>query len=53
MEEYRAPYTAMEVAQHIIYLCASTGSPVSNLKLQKMLYFVQGIYAAQQWTATV
>lgn len=44
MEGYRAPYTAMDVAKHIIYLCASTGRPVSNLKLQKMLYFVQGEY---------
>lgn len=34
-------YSAKEVAEYIIEYASETGSPVSNLKLQKLLYFVQ------------
>lgn len=34
-------YTALEVARHIIKYANDKGLPCSNLKLQKILYFVQ------------
>lgn len=37
----KAPYCAMELARYIIDFCCEEGCPVSNLKLQKMLYFLQ------------
>lgn len=33
-------YRALEVARYIITKCSGMGLPVSNLKLQKMLYFL-------------
>lgn len=33
-------YNAMEVADFIIDLCSKMNSPISNLRLQKLLYFV-------------
>lgn len=33
-------YNVLEVAKYIISRCSELGNPVSNLKLQKMLYFV-------------
>lgn len=33
-------YSAMEVARHIITKCSEEGKAISNLKLQKMLYFL-------------
>ncbi|MCH5271593.1 MAG: DUF4065 domain-containing protein [Lachnospiraceae bacterium] len=33
-------YSALEVARYIISRCASLNRPISNLKLQKVLYFV-------------
>lgn len=33
-------YSALEVARYIITRCFELGKPVSNLKLQKMLYFL-------------
>ena len=40
-EKEKAPYTAMEVANYIIEYEHSKGRSISNLKLQKLLYFVQ------------
>lgn len=34
-------YRALTVAEHIIERCNKEGRPISNLKLQKILYFVQ------------
>ena len=34
-------YDAMEVARYIIYHEEQAGRPVSNLRLQKLLYFIQ------------
>lgn len=34
-------YRALTVAEHIIRRCNKLGRPISNLKLQKILYFVQ------------
>lgn len=33
-------YSALEVARYVITKCSEAGKPVSNLKLQKMLYFL-------------
>lgn len=35
-------YTAMKIASYIIKKSIELGSPVDNLKLQKLLYYVQG-----------
>ncbi len=37
-------YDAIDVARYVINYSQEIGSPVSNLKLQKILYFIQGIY---------
>lgn len=34
-------YRALTIAEHIIYRCNKMGRPISNLKLQKIMYFVQ------------
>ena len=34
-------YDALEIAEYIIDYCNSKSVPISNLKLQKILYFVQ------------
>ena len=36
-------YQAMDIAQYIITKCTCDGSPISNLQLQKILYFTQGV----------
>ena len=33
-------YSAMNIAQYIVNYAVQHGSPVSNLKLQKMLYYI-------------
>ena len=38
-------YSVREVAHHIVDLCARESEPISNLQLQKILYFVQQQYA--------
>lgn len=35
-------YTAMDIARYVITSCYRKKIPVSNLKLQKLLYFIQG-----------
>lgn len=40
-------YLALDIAKYIIARCAENGAPVSNLKLQKILYFVLGEYHKQ------
>lgn len=37
-------YSAVEVAKFIISYCTDMGNPISNLKLQKILYFLQVYY---------
>lgn len=34
-------YSALDVAKYIIWYCKEEGYSISNLKLQKLLYFVQ------------
>lgn len=35
-------YSALEISRYVLTHCYEIGKPVSNLKLQKLLYFVQG-----------
>lgn len=37
-------YSALDMAKYVINYCVSIGRPISNLQLQKILYFVQGEY---------
>lgn len=34
---------AIDIARYVITVSLDDGYPVSNLKLQKMLYFIQGV----------
>lgn len=34
-------YTAQEIAHYVVTKCAKDGCPISNLQLQKILYFLQ------------
>lgn len=38
-------YSAVEIAQFIITFCTNIGAPVSNLQLQKILYYLQVHFA--------
>lgn len=40
-------YGVLDVAQYIIRRCHSQGRSISNLKLQKILYFVQAQYLVE------
>lgn len=42
-----AKYTADQVADAILAFCAEHGDYVSNLRLQKLLYYCQGYYLAE------
>lgn len=35
------PYKVMDIARYIIVRCSELGKPVSNLQLQKILYYIQ------------
>lgn len=37
-------HTALEMAKYVINKCISLERPVSNLQLQKILYYIQGEY---------
>lgn len=39
--------TVVKVAEHIIYEAQKRGKPITNTKLQKLLYFTQGVYLAK------
>lgn len=39
--------TAAKVAEYIIYEAQKRKNPVTNIKLQKLLYFTQGVYLAK------
>lgn len=34
-------YNAIDIADHVVKRCADLGQPVSNLQLQKILYYIQ------------
>lgn len=40
------PFSAIELARYVVDKCARENEPVSNLLLQKMLYFMQFAYCA-------
>lgn len=40
-------YSVMDVAKYVLYKCASSGRPISNLQLQKILYYVQKAFLDQ------
>lgn len=40
----------MKLAQYILYKCIREEKPISNLQLQKILYFIQGEHLAQKGT---
>ncbi|MBS5783718.1 MAG: DUF4065 domain-containing protein [Clostridium sp.] len=37
---------ALDLAKYVIQLCITEGHPISNLQLQKILYYLQGYYMA-------
>lgn len=37
-------YAALDVAKYVLDYCLKAGTPISNLKLQKIMYFLQGEY---------
>lgn len=37
-------YSGLDIARYIIDKCYNSGKPITNLQLQKILYFVQGEY---------
>ncbi|BEU88686.1 hypothetical protein TAMA11512_21500 [Selenomonas sp. TAMA-11512] len=39
--DYSGEYSAVDVAQYLIRKCALDGNPISNLQLQKILYYIQ------------
>ena len=41
-------YSAIDVAKYIIWYCKRQGYRISNLKLQKILYFVQASFLVNQ-----
>ena len=48
MKIYTGKYPAIEVAKYIIRTVNQNGGSISNLKLQKMLYFVQAQFLVQK-----
>ena len=41
-------YSALEISKYIINRCIDLGRPISNLQLQKILYFVQFYYVREE-----
>lgn len=41
-------YSAIDVAKYVIWYCSKKGYAVSNLKLQKMLYFIQAEFLVKR-----
>ena len=39
-------YSSLDIAKYIIYYCNIINKPVTNIKLQNLLYFIQGLYLA-------
>lgn len=35
-------YSALDVAKYVVTFCFKIGNPISNLQLQKILYYIQG-----------
>lgn len=41
-------YKAMEIAKYVINRSAEVGDPISNLKLQKLLYYIQAVMLVER-----
>lgn len=35
-------YSALDIAKYVVTFCFRRGNPISNLQLQKILYYIQG-----------
>lgn len=46
-KEGTAMYTALEIAKYVIDKCTNENSPISNLQLQKILYYLQKEFLQQ------
>lgn len=40
-------YDSRDVAKYVVRVCNDNGTPISNLQLQKILYYVQGSFFAK------
>lgn len=43
----KAPYDVLDVCRYVIGYCNANDYPISNLKLQKLLYFIQAYFLTQ------
>lgn len=43
-------YSAIEIAKYVITYCMLMNTPVSNLQLQKILYYLQVYYLKQGYS---
>lgn len=41
-------YAAMDIARYVINYCIDIGNPISNLKLQKILYYIQAAFLVEK-----
>lgn len=48
MELYEAKYDALDIAAYCVNRCIDIGRPVSNLQLQKILYYVQANFLCKK-----
>lgn len=46
--DLKGSYRALEVAKHVIDKCSVENKPISNLQLQKMLYYIQKFFLQNQ-----
>lgn len=40
-------YSALELSKYIVTKCINDGKPISNLQLQKILYYIQRVFLKQ------
>lgn len=46
--DFVGKYSALDVAQYLIRKCTLDGKPISNLQLQKILYYVQAYFLQKE-----
>ena len=46
-------YSALELSKYIVTKCINDGKPISNLQLQKILYYIQRDFLKQGEPASV
>ena len=42
--DFTGTYQAIDIARYIIYICSLERKPISNLQLQKILYYIQEFF---------